>query len=192
MSRVTPKTVHQLKVTLQNVTPPVWRRVQVPSTTKLSDLAWILQAAMGWDGGHLHAFETADRRRYRGPDRDWGSDDLDERKYKLGATLARVGSKIRFDYDFGDGWEHDVVVEAIAPVERGVQYPVCVDGRRACPPEDCGGPWGYGELLEALADPAHERHDEFLEWTGDEFDPAAFDADDTTAAMQAARPFRGW
>lgn len=192
MTRAVPKTVHRLKVTLRAVRPPVWRRIEVRSTTKLSDLAWVLESAMGWDGSHLHMFE-AGRNRYGAPDPEgWGPSVLDERKHSLGAVLPREGSKLRFDYDFGDGWEHDVVVEAIAPVDRGVQYPQCVGGRRACPPEDCGGPWGYQELLEALADPKHERHEDLLEWIGGDFDSAEFDVDATTSAMRPSPPLHDW
>ena len=186
-----PDTGHQLKITLRGVKPPVWRRIVVRSDIDLGELAPVLESAMGWYGGHLHVFE-ADGARYGDPDPEWDNDDLDERRYTLGDVLARVGAKMRFDYDFGDGWEHDVVVEAIEPVEPGVEYPVCLGGRRACPPEDCGGPWGYQELLEALEDPKHERHEELREWVGDYFDPAAFGADATTEAMRSPRPSHGW
>ncbi len=193
MTRATPKTVHRLKVTLRHVRPPVWRRIEVRSTTKLSELAPTLESTMGWLSEHLHAFD-ANGDRYGQPDPDWGwgRPVLDERKFALGTVLPKVGSKLRFDYDFGDGWEHDVVVEAIEPVERGVTYPRCTAGRRACPPEDCGGVWGYQELLEALADPKHEHHEERMEWIGGDFDPDDFDIDDTTEVIQSPPPRYGW
>jgi hypothetical protein len=136
--------------------PPVWRRIVVESGLTLGELAPVLEAAMGWLGGHLHVFDVGGTR-YGTPDPDWGMDDLDENRFRLGDVLPKVGTKMRWDYDFGDGWEHDVLVEAISMRDRGVEYPVCLAGRRACPPEDCGGPWGYADLLEALADPDHRR-----------------------------------
>jgi len=185
------QTVHQLKVTLGMVKPPVWRRIVVPSELRLSELAAILEAAMGWYGGHLHAFE-ADGTRYGRPDPDWGNDDLDENRFSLGEVLPEVGSKMRWDYDFGDGWEHDVLVEEIGPREAGVTYPICLAGRRACPPEDCGGPWGYENLLQALADPNHPDHEDMREWMALDFDPAHFDMEETSAAMRSPRPLEGW
>lgn len=184
-------TVHQLKITLRSVKPRVWRRIVVRSDTDLAELAAILEAAMGWLGGHLHAFEGADAR-YGLPDPDWPADDLDERDFRLRDVLPEVGSTLRWDYDFGDGWEHDIVVEAISPRRPDVDGPLCLAGRMACPPEDCGGPMGYEDLLEALSDLAHPEHDDMREWAPPGFDPASFDVDEATAAMRSARPFEGW
>ncbi len=147
-----PTSVHQLKVTLRRVRPPVWRRIVVDSNIRLSALSDLLEAAMGWYGGHLHLFDVRGMT-YGDPDPDWGGDMADERKVGLAQALPTVGSKMRWDYDFGDGWEHDVVVEAIDPPAAATRYPVCIAGRRACPPEDCGGPWGYQDLLDALERP---------------------------------------
>ncbi|MGD9704063.1 MAG: plasmid pRiA4b ORF-3 family protein [Acidimicrobiia bacterium] len=187
------KTVHRLKVTLRQVKPPIWRRIEVLSDVKLSELSDVLEAAMGWYGGHLHAFEAGGVH-YEMPDPDgFGFNrPVDERKARLGEVLPTVGSKMRWDYDFGDGWEHDVLVEAIEPRRAEVTYPVCLAGKRACPPEDCGGPWGYGNLLAALGDPTHPEHDELTEWAPPGFDPAAFDAGEVTEDMRAARPLKGW
>ena len=187
------KTVHRVKVTLRQVKPPVWRRIEVPSNIRLSDLADVLEAAMGWLGGHLHAFE-ADGVLYETPDGEsFGFHrPSDERKVRLGEVVPEVKSKMRWDYDFGDGWEHNVVVEAIEPARTDVTYPVCLTGKGACPPEDCGGPWGYSNLLAALGDPTHEEHEELTEWVGEDFDPAEFDADRTTQRMRSARPLKGW
>lgn len=185
------RTVHQLKVTLRQVKPPVWRRIVVRSDVTLGELAPVLEAAMGWLGGHLHLFEVGGAR-CGTPDPDWGMDDLDEDRFRLGDVLPNVGVKMRWDYDFGDGWEHDVLVEAISVPERGVEYPVCLAGRRACPPEDCGGPWGYADLLEALADPGHAEHEHLREWAPTNFDPAFFDIEETTEAMRSPRPLDGW
>jgi len=185
------ETIHQLNVTLRQVKPPVWRRIVVESDLTLGELAAVLEAAMGWLGGHLHVFEVS-RTRYGTPDSEWPSDDLDENRFRLGDVLPDVGTKMRWDYDFGDGWEHDVLVEAISELEPGSEYPVCLAGRRACPPEDCGGPGGYAELLEALANPNHPDHEQLREWTPLDFDPGGFDEEETTTAMRSPRPLEGW
>jgi hypothetical protein len=180
------KTVHTLKVTLREVQPAVWRRVSVPSETRLDELGAIVEAAMGWEGIHLHQFEV-DGITYGDLDDDDFDDEMkDEREATVAEVLPAVGSRLRFDYDFGDGWEHDVVVEGIYPRNANVRYPTVLAGERACPPEDCGGPRGYASLLDALADPANAEHDEALEWLDDDFDPAAFDLNEADAAV------RGW
>jgi Plasmid pRiA4b ORF-3-like protein len=189
--------VHRLKVTLRHVKPPVWRRIEVPSDIDLAALAAVLEAAMGWEGYHLHGFEVGDVT-YQPLDEnafDMGlgfAKPVDERTATLGDVLLAVKSKMRWDYDFGDGWEHDVVVEAIEPRNANVEYPICLAGKRSCPPEDCGGPWGYADLLEAIADPKHPEHDELTEWLPPDFDPEEFDVDDTTDMMHSPRPLDGW
>ena len=133
----------------------------VNSDIPLSELAHLLEAAMGWFGSHLHSFDVGDVT-YELPnpygDDDWGRPAVDERSVTLGEVADVPNAKLRWDYDFGDGWSHDVVVESIGPAESGVDPPVCVAGKRACPPEDCGGIWGYENLLAVLADPQHEDH----------------------------------
>ncbi|MFW2335744.1 plasmid pRiA4b ORF-3 family protein, partial [Ilumatobacter sp.] len=188
-TRVT-ATVHRLKVTLRSVKPPIWRRIEVASNVTLEELSDLLEGAMGWLGGHLHAFEV-DGVTYERPDPDDGllRGANDENRHRLGGVLTEVGAKMRWDYDFGDGWRHNVVVEAIEPLTPSVEYPRCVAGRRACPPEDCGGPWGFHELLEAFADPAHPRHEELTEWLPVNYNPEEFDPDEATDDMRAPRPF---
>jgi hypothetical protein len=188
-------TVHQMKITLKDISPPIWRRIEVPSDITLGELSGVLEAAMGWYGGHLHGFD-ANGTRYGVPDPDWPSDDLDENKYRLGAVLPKVGSKMRFDYDFGDGWEHAVLVEAINPVEADTLYPRCVKGKRACPPEDCGGSWGYMDILATLNDPDYKPEavdrDEMMEWLPLDFDPEHFDITETDVDMRTPRPSFDW
>jgi hypothetical protein len=182
--RVTPKTkIYQLKVTLRSVKPPVWRRLLVPGDVTLARLSDIVQSAMGWSNSHLHEFEIAGER-YGQPDDEWGFGPAvkDEAKAKL-FRLAAQGDKLRYSYDFGDGWEHDLLVEKVQAPELGARYPWCVTGRRACPPEDVGGPWGYEEFLAALADPDHESHAEMSEWAGGHFDPAEFDLEWVNTAL---------
>lgn len=172
--RVTAKTkIFELSVVLQNVRPPVRRRVQVPGEITLAELHQVLQLAMGWTDSHLHEFDVAGTR-YGSQDPDFGLDEVaDETKVKL-FRLVGEGDQLEYVYDFGDGWAHTVTVEKVLAIEAGVRYPRCVSGRRACPPEDVGGPWGYGEFLGAIADPEHAEHAEFLDWVGGGFDPEAF------------------
>jgi hypothetical protein len=170
--------VFQLKVTLQNIEPPVWRRVLVDASSTLDHVHEVIQAAFGWWNYHLHEFEI-DGTRYGvpDPDDDWGPPTVNERRVRLD-TVVTAGSTFDYLYDFGDGWSHRVTVEKILPAEAGTTVPACIDGRRACPPEDCGGPWGYGHLLEALADPTHPEHRDLTDWLGAPFDPEAFDPAD--------------
>lgn len=190
----TTSTVHQLKVTLRGVRPPIWRRVILDSDTPLSEVAALLEAAMGWLGGHLHSFDIGDVT-YQPPDPfgddGWGRPTVDERTVTLGEVADEPKLKFRWDYDFGDGWMHDIVVESIGPAQPGVETPSCVKGKRACPPEDCGGTWGYENLLAAIADPNHADHADLVEWVPDDFDPEAFDPTETTAIMRAPRPLEG-
>lgn len=166
-------TVHQLKITLLEVDPSIWRCVLFTSDASLGDLNFILQAAMGWTNSHLHQF-TIDGADFSDPQFE-----MDEADDEFAVTLAEVApaEHRRFNllYDFGDGWDHEVVVEKILPREPGQRLPCCLAGERARPPEDCGGPWGYQDFLAAIGDPEHEEHEAMLEWVGGAFDPEAFD-----------------
>ncbi|MGQ0825473.1 MAG: plasmid pRiA4b ORF-3 family protein [Actinomycetota bacterium] len=174
-TRATSGNVYQLKVSLLDTKPPIWRRVLVDGTSTLDHVHEVIQAAFGWWNYHLHEFELGPKRYgIPDPDQDWGEPPQDERRTRLDA-IAGEGSSFRYTYDFGDGWDHRVVVEKVLPRTADTATPVCIDGRRACPPEDCGGTWGYRELLEILADSAHPEHDERQEWLGRPFDPEAFD-----------------
>lgn len=183
-------TAHRLKVTLRSVKPPIWRRIEVASDVTLDELSDLIEGAVGWLGGHLHAFE-AEGVTYERPDPDGWSfrRSEDEAKHRLRDVLSEVRAKMRWDYDFGDGWQHNVVVEAIEPLDPDVEYPRCVAGRRACPPEDCGGPWGFRELLEAIAEPGHPRHEELTEWLPVDYDSEEFDPVEATEDMRSPRPF---
>jgi hypothetical protein len=155
--------IYEIKIELREVRPTVVRRVQVPGEMSLAGLHAVVQAAMGWTDSHLHEFEIAGAR-YGLPDPDWDDGEVsDEAK----ATLFRVagqGDRLGYVYDFGDGWTHTLTVEKVLAPEPGVPYPRCVSGRRACPPEDVGGPWGYDGFLAAMADPAHPEHAEYRGW----------------------------
>jgi hypothetical protein len=174
--RITSKTkILQLKITLAGVRPPVWRRVLVPGEMSLAELHDVIQVAMGWTDSHLHEFEVGDVR-YGTPDPDWDRDDVrDESRAKLVRVATKTNRLLRYTYDFGDDWRHDIAVEKVLAPEPGRRYPVCTGGRRACPPEDVGGPSGYPEFLQAIADPKHPDHEHWSEWIGDGFDPAGFD-----------------
>jgi hypothetical protein len=174
--------VFQLRVTLDEVTPEVWRRLTVPGGYTLDRLHRVLQYAMGWQNYHLHSFDIDDEQ-YGEPDPDGELELLDEMDYRLD-DVARAGTRIRYTYDFGDWWEHDVVVEEVRAALPGDAHPDCLDGARACPPEDVGGPVGYADFLAALADADHPRHGEMTEWIGRTFDPEAFDIARTSTLLR--------
>lgn len=174
-----PKSIYQLKVTLKDINPPIWRRLLVSSTAKLCDLHDILQLSMGWMDCHLHEFTQGDAHYAPpNPDADRQFDEprsTDTKKKALCAVLLKPGDKLEYLYDFGDGWEHEVVLEEILPPQPRQKYPYCVDGARACPPEDCGSTPGYEELVEAMKNPNHPERERFLEWLEEPYDPEKFD-----------------
>jgi hypothetical protein len=183
--------IYQIKVTLLGTKPPIWRRLLVPSTLTLARLHDVLQTAMGWAGGHMHEFRTADRH-FGIPDpedRSMGMQVENERTIRLSSVLRRAGAKLIYTYDFGDNWEHAVVLEKLLPAQLSLdlEYPICIDGKLACPPDDCGGIPGYYELIEALADPEHDRHEEISESISDGFDPQAFSVENVNRMLSPKR-----
>ena len=186
-----PGRVHQLKVTLRGTKPPIWRRVLVNGGETLNHLHDVIQAAFGWYDSHLHEFEIGNER-YGIPHEDDWAPVHDERRVSIDQVID--AGRMRYTYDFGDNWEHDVLVEKTVPAEGATALPACIDGRRACPPEDCGGPWGYEDLLQILADPAHLEHRERLEWIGHPYDPDAFDPEDfaENLRLQQTTRFDDW
>jgi pRiA4b ORF-3-like protein len=172
-------TIAQLKITLDDVKPAVLRRFAVPFDIRLDRLHLTIQAAMGWTNSHLYEIRAGDvswSMPY--PDQDWAGDFLDARKARLGDVLEDVGTKtLKYLYDFGDGWEHTIKIERLIDPEPGTPYPRLIEAKGCCPPEDVGGPWGYAEFLEAIADPKHERHRELKEWFADDFNPHVVDVD---------------
>jgi len=182
---MTATSIARLHVTLNDVKPPVQRRVEVPLAIRLDRLHLVLQAAMGWTNSHLYEIRARDVG-WGLPDPDFGDGPLDAKKARLIDVLEDAGTKtVKYLYDFGDGWEHTVKVERITDAVPGLAYPVLINATGRCPPEDVGGPWGYDEFLDALADPAHENHAEMKDWIGETFDPKAVDvealADDVAA-----------
>lgn len=174
--------VYRLKVTLKDNRPPIWRRIEVPSDIKLGKLHQLLQEAMGWTDSHLHAFNIGDES-YGVPDPEWGGDTKSERNVRLDAVVGE-GDTFVYEYDFGDGWQHTLKVEKVLSAQPGIRYPRCTGGKHACPPEDCGGPYGYAHLLEVLCNPDDEEHEEMLEWVPPDFDSEAFDLEEVNEALR--------
>ncbi len=189
-----PPEVFQLKVTLLGTMPPIWRRLLVPANMTLAQLHNVLQDAMGWQDCHMHEF-CAGHRHFGQPDpedRFMGMPPVEnERTVHLSDVLSRVRAKVIYTYDFGDSWEHGIVLEKRLPADSGTTYPVCTGGERACPPEDCGGIPGFYDLLDAIGDPAHEQHDELMDWIEDNYDPDVFSIDDVNRMLTPLRRRRG-
>jgi hypothetical protein len=171
---------YQLKITLAGSKPAIWRRVVTPANIKLDRLHDIIQIVMPWTNSHLHQF-AAGQSFYgmRGPGTDAPDDLLDEKHYTLAGLAPAAKKKFIYEYDFGDGWIHEVVVEKILPPDNSFKRAVCLAGANACPPDDCGGIHGYYHLLEALADKKHPEHKDLKEWIGGPWDPAWFDLEGT-------------
>jgi Plasmid pRiA4b ORF-3-like protein len=184
--------IYQFKITLNDSRPPIWRRIQVADCT-LDRLHEHIQTAMGWTNSHLNHFridgtlygdpmlleETFEELQYR-----------DSTRTMLSQIIPEGGQRFRFDYeyDFGDGWMHEVLFEGRSLRETGQRYPLCLEGERACPPEDVGGVWGYVDFLEAIADPEDERHEELLRWAGGTFNPEWFSPAIATRLMKKGLP----
>lgn len=178
--------VFDLKVTLRHITPPVWRLVRVKGSTRLSRLHEVLQATMGWWNCHLHQYKVGDRLLGE-PDPDGLMEMADEHDFTLTQIASRHDHFV-YEYDFGDGWKHDIIIEEKLVAEPGVRYPVLLDGGRACPKEDSGGPHGYEQLLVVLSDPTHEDYAQMKDWAGDDYDPEKFDRNAVDAALERIRP----
>ena len=177
--------IYQLKITLSRIRPPIWRRIEVKDCT-LEHLHEIIQVAMGWESYHLWSFEIGGEEfgpSEMGDDPYGGVEMEDSSAVILSQIIAQGMKKFTYLYDFGDGWEHQILVEMTLTPEPKVKYPRCVKGKRACPPEDCGGPWGYEDFLDAIKDPDHAQHEELMEWIGGEFDPEEFDLDTVNAEL---------
>jgi hypothetical protein len=179
----------QFKITLLDIKPAIWRRIQVHDCT-LADLHEYIQAAFGWENYHLHQFEI-NGVQYSQPLPDGDGLDMDfedEAQVVLSKLLPKSAKRTRwmYEYDFGDGWRHEVLFEGFPPIDPKVAYPLCVEGERACPPEDCGGPWGYADYLAAIADSKNEQHEDMVEWRGP-FDSEAFDAKKATREMRKVK-----
>jgi len=181
--------VFRLKVTLVDTESPIWRCLLVPTNMLLGDFHFVLQDAMGWTNSHLHEFIAGGEWTfdfvtggtcYGNIQFDEEGDMEDEFSTTLGGILKQPGDRIAYVYDFGDNWTHSILLEEIlSSVPAGVEVPSCLEGKRACPPDDCGGTSGYSELLDILADPDHEEYENMKSWVESmvegKFDSEAFD-----------------
>jgi len=181
--------VYQIKVVLLETEPSIWRRFVVPSSVTLHRLHLILQDVMGWSNYHLYRFQIG-REEYGEPHPDNEFNELNfknSRRTKLGQVVTKKGDVFRYEYDFGDSWEHMLLVEDILENQPDMRYPVCLTGERACPPEDCGGPYGYADLLETIAEPGHEDYDDMMTWLGGHFDPNTFNIEIANLKLKSMR-----
>lgn len=172
--------IYQLKITLDEIQPPIWRRIQVPGNVSLLQLHFIFQIAMGWTNSHLHEFQISGEP-YGTPDEDGGREEeiKEEKEYQLEQVVPDRGARFSYLYDFGDSWKHTIEVEEILNPSKIRHYPACLGGERACPPEDVGSTRGYEEFLEAISSPEHPEHEDYLVWAGGAFDPEGFDHEKT-------------
>lgn len=179
----------QIKITLRGSKPPIWRRFVVPATIPLDILHHVIQVVMGWGNSHLHEFEIGGEE-YTEHERegiDLEAGGYDEREFRLYSVISGAKAKFTYLYDFGDSWDHTLLIEKLLTAESEPKPFVCVAGKGACPPEDCGGIWGYYNLLEVLGNPKHTDYAETKEWMGDEFDPNAFDLDAVNRSLAKLR-----
>lgn len=188
LSNALPKAagIHQLKITLKWTNPEIWRRIIVPSRTKLDTLHDIIQSAMGWYSCHLHQFIAGKRPNlvYYGSSEFIQAGEMkDESLVSLVDLAPKARAKFHYEYDFGDSWIHEVVTEKILPPDSSITHPVCLDGANACPPEDCGGVGGFYRMLEVLQDPNHAQYDHYSDWIGEEWKPEVFDLNRVNASL---------
>lgn len=177
------KNAYQVKITLNGIKPLIWRRLLVEGDILLDEFSETIQSAMGWDGYHLYDFYI-DGLSYQLPNEDdFDSGDEDSSQTFLRDVVFKEKQKFIYTYDFGDSWEHTVLIEKILPLDNNKVYPLCIQGKRNCPPDDCGGIWGYQNFLKAIKDKNHPEHEELLEWAGGEFDPEEFDLDEINSYL---------
>lgn len=175
------KDIYQFTITLKDIKPAIWRRIQVPENYTFWDFHVAIQDAMGWTDSHLHAFKMINPKTNKTEELGIPGD-IDFEEFVMHAGweeniadwFLEENDKASYNYDFGDDWKHEIVLEKIVPKEDGVKYPVCLGGERACPPEDCGGIWGYEELLETISNPEDEEYERMMQWLGGNFDPEYF------------------
>ncbi|MDN5753978.1 MAG: plasmid pRiA4b ORF-3 family protein [Nitrosospira sp.] len=182
-----PVQIYQIKIALKGLKPMIWRRVHVRSDITLAKLHDVIQIAMGWTDSHLHQFVIGGERYCtQGMFEDFGDKTEDEKRVRLD-QVATLQSRFVYEYDFGDDWVHEIKVEKIIEFQAGIKTPHCVAGKHASPPEDCGGIWGYRNMLEQLAGPPSEERAELIEWLGEEFDPQRFELQEINEILQRLR-----
>ncbi len=175
----------QLKIVLKDTKPPIWRRILVHKNTTFFDLHNIIQIVMGWENYHLYEFNFLNYR-ISEIDEEFGFDDdiIDSFKITIGEIISKEKQTFQYDYDFGDGWEHKITFEKFLNIEDNKQYPICTAGKLNCPPEDCGGTWGYYELLNILKDKNHPERKERIEWLGEDYNPEHFDIEEINQTLK--------
>lgn len=175
----------QLKIYLKEK-PEIWRRFLVSDFWSFHRLHRIIQEVMGWENYHLYYFEVGKTHIEPPCDDYYPSDEGDKnaKTTRIFEFIEEKGQKFKYEYDFGDGWEHSIILEKILPPDNQIQTPECIAGKRNCPPEDCGGIWGYSDMLDILKQPDHEEYESYSEWLGDEFDPEYFDKDEINKMLK--------
>ena len=178
--------VYQFKIQLKEITPPIWRRILVPEEYNFWDLHVAIQDSMGWLDHHLHVFRI--RQKHSSSIVEIGIPNVDRFEDEpeiipgweipISHYFHDLGITSDYKYDFGDGWEHEVILEGILIKEKGTKYPKCIDGSRACPPEDCGGVPGYCHVSDVVSNPGHEEYEDMITWLGGKYDPEEFNPDD--------------
>lgn len=179
--------IYQIQIALKGFKPKIWRRLLIPSDLLLSDFHKVIQTSMGWTNSHLHQFiknKTFYTVKMQDDDFWEEMDNVDYKNMKVTDLLKKEKDKIVYEYDFGDGWEHDIILEKILPLDNNTKYPICLTGKMNCPPEDCGGIWGYSDMLEILKDPDHEEYESYIEWLGEKFDPEYFNKDEVNEFLK--------
>ena len=179
--------IYQIQISLKRSKPKIWRRILVPSELSLPDLHKIIQTTMGWTNSHMHQFvkEELFFKEWTVEDDFWDTQyDVDYKNKKISDLLKQEKEQIIYEYDFGDGWEHDIILEKIHPFNDKTECPVCLDGKLNCPPEDCGGPSGYSNMLEIIKQPDHEEYDTYNDWLGGGFDAEYFNKDEVNELLK--------
>ena len=166
--------IYQLKITLEGIEAPIWRRILIDPTMNMEELHYVTQSVMGWMAEHLFEFTGGDRKLVD-PSQDVEEGEALADEVLISQAFPKVGDKLTYRYDFEDNWSHEVELEKITEIDDAIQYPICVDGARACPPEECGGIEGYLNVLHVLSDPKGEDYEELSEWLGGEYDAEEFD-----------------
>jgi hypothetical protein len=187
-----PTNILQLKITLENIKPPIWRRVEVKDDITFYELHHVIQIAMGWWNAHLFEFEVGSYRIGITND-DWDTEDtLESKEVKLSRLIDTEKMKFGYLYDFGDNWKHEIIVEKISQAEKDKNYPTCIKGKKNCPPEDVGGFPGYMYMLEVINDKKNPEYEDMLEWLGEEYDPEYFDLKETNGELQFIIKTKKW
>ena len=186
--------LYQIKIQLTEIHPPIWRKVVIPSDMLLSDLHKVLQSVMGWTNSHLHQFVKDETYYLPRMKDDWTWEEMnnvDYKRRKVSGLLRKENDQIIYEYDFGDSWDHSILLEKITYNTRGRKKPVCLAGERNCPPEDCGGPSGYEVFLKVLADPDHDDYKNYITWLGGQFDPEYFSVEEVNTMLKR-KDFGQW